>query len=104
MPVCNNRATWISMSASTSTSAAILRNDALRRYVGAHILPYVDTPAQYSGGELNQIVKDHASVKTKVVFGMPDTYAMGMSSLGMKVLYHCWNLRADTVCERVFTP
>jgi radical SAM family uncharacterized protein len=85
-------------------SAATLRNDALRRYVGAHILPYVDTPAQYAGGELNQVVKDHASVKTKVVFGMPDTYAMGMSSLGMKVLYHCWNLRPDTLCERVFTP
>ena len=86
------------------THAAHLRNDALRRYVGAHILPHVETPAQYTGGELNQIVKDHASVRTKVVFGMPDTYAMGMSSLGMKVLYHCWNLRADTLCERVFAP
>ncbi|HLX61303.1 MAG TPA: TIGR03960 family B12-binding radical SAM protein [Planctomycetota bacterium] len=81
-----------------------MRHDALRRYVGAHILPYVETPAQYTGGELNQVVKDHSTVKTKVVFGMPDTYAMGMSSLGMKVLYHCWNLREDTVCERVFTP
>jgi radical SAM family uncharacterized protein len=35
---------------------------------------------------------------------MPDTYAMGMSSLGLKVLYHCWNLREDTACERVFAP
>lgn len=87
-----------------NTSASTLRNDALRRYVGAHLLPHVTTPAQYTGGELNQIVKDHASVRTKVVFGMPDTYAMGMSSLGMKVLYHCWNLREDTLCERVFTP
>ena len=40
----------------------------------------------------------------KIAFGMPDTYAMGMSSLGLKVLYHCWNLRDDTVCERVFAP
>ncbi len=81
-----------------------LRGSALRRLVEAEILPHVDTPAQYTGGELNQVVKDHASVKIKVALGMPDTYAMGMSSLGLKVLYHCWNLREDTVCERVFTP
>ncbi|MEI6235268.1 MAG: TIGR03960 family B12-binding radical SAM protein [Planctomycetota bacterium] len=85
-------------------NALHLRNDSLRRYVGNYLLPHVDMPAQYTGGELNQIVKDHASVKTKIAFGMPDTYAMGMSSLGMKVLYHCWNLRDDTLCERVFTP
>ena len=89
---------------SVVTSAAHLRNAELRRYVEAHLLPYVTTPAQYTGGEQNQIVKDHSTVKIKVAFGMPDTYAMGMSSLGMKVLYHCWNLRDDTVCERVFTP
>jgi radical SAM family uncharacterized protein len=83
---------------------AALRGFPLRRYVEAHLLPHVDTPAQYTGGEQNQIVKDHRSVKVKIAFGMPDTYAMGMSSLGMKVLYHCWNLREDTVCERVFAP
>jgi radical SAM family uncharacterized protein len=81
-----------------------LRGSVLRRLVEAEILPHVETPAQYTGGELNQIVKDHTSVKTKVVLGMPDTYAMGMSSLGLKVLYHCWNERADTLCERVFAP
>lgn len=85
-------------------TAVSLRGSELRRLVEAEILPHVDTPAQYTGGELNQIVKDHASVKTKVVLGMPDTYAMGMSSLGLKVLYHCWNERADTLCERVFAP
>src|ERR1044071_3305048 len=76
----------------------------LRQLVESRILPHVDTPAQYTGGELNQIVKAHSSVRTKVVLGMPDTYAMGMSSLGLKVLYHCWNQREDTLCERVFTP
>jgi len=81
-----------------------LKGNELRRYVEAHLLPYVDMPAQYTGGEQNQIIKDHSTVKVKVAFGMPDTYAMGMSSLGMKVLYHCWNLRDDTVCERVFAP
>src|SRR5579862_7441150 len=86
------------------TVSTDLRGPALRRLVEARILPHVDMPAQYTGGELNQIVKDHASVKTKVVLGMPDTYAMGMSSLGLKVLYHCWNERSDTLCERVFAP
>ena len=81
-----------------------LRGAELRRLVESQILPHVDTPAQYTGGELNQVVKDHRSVKTKIALGMPDTYAMGMSSLGLKVLYHCWNLRDDTVCERVFAP
>ena len=88
------------MASHTST----LRGAALRRRVEAHILPHVDTPAQYTGGEQNQIVKDHSSVKMKVALGMPDTYAMGMSSLGLKVLYHVWNLRDDTLCERVFAP
>ena len=81
-----------------------LRGNALRRYVESHILPFVDTPAQYTGGEQNQVVKDHTAVKMKVALGMPDTYAMGMSSLGLKVLYHCWNIRSDIACERVFAP
>jgi len=87
-----------------AVNPAALRGKELRRYVEAHILPHVDTPAQYTGGEQNQVIKDHATVKMKVALGMPDTYAMGMSSLGLKVLYHCWNLRDDTVCERVFAP
>ncbi|HYF50341.1 MAG TPA: TIGR03960 family B12-binding radical SAM protein [Planctomycetota bacterium] len=85
-------------------SPSTLKGSALRRYVEAHLLPWVETPAQYTGGEQNQIVKDHNSVKVRVALGMPDTYAMGMSSLGLKVLYHCWNLREDTACERVFAP
>src|SRR5208283_2660849 len=84
--------------------AGNLSGNALRHYVETHILPHVETPAQYAGNELNQIVKDHASVKVKIALGMPDTYALGMSALGLKILYHVWNQRADTVCERVFTP
>ncbi|MCY3021970.1 MAG: TIGR03960 family B12-binding radical SAM protein [Planctomycetota bacterium] len=83
---------------------ALLRGCALRRYVEAHILPYVETPAQYTGGEQNQIVKDHAAARIRVVLGMPDTYAVGMSSLGIRILYHVWNSRPDTLCERVFAP
>ena len=88
----------------THCDATNLCGPELRRYVETHILPHVETPAQYTGGELNQIVKDPASVKTKVALGMPDTYALGMSSLGLKVLYHVWNLQPDTLCERVFAP
>ncbi|HEY3323878.1 MAG TPA: TIGR03960 family B12-binding radical SAM protein [Planctomycetota bacterium] len=89
---------------SKQEKAASLRGPELRRYVEAHLLPHVETPAQYTGGEHNQVVKDHASVSVRVVLGMPDTYAMGMSSLGLKVLYHVWNQQPDTLCERVFAP
>ena len=84
--------------------AAGLRGAELRRYVESHILPLVQTPAQYTGGELNQVVKTHAQMRVKVALAFPDTYAMGMSSTGMKVLYGLWNERADVCCERVFAP
>jgi hypothetical protein len=85
-------------------SARNLKGNELRRYVEAYCLPYVDMPAQYTGGEQNIIIKDRTpSIKTRVALAMPDTYAMGMSSLGLKVLYHVWNLREDTACERLFS-
>lgn len=87
-----------------SARATTLRGPALREYVERHILPHVQTPAQYTGGELNQFVKDHTAVRIRVALGMPDTYAMGMSSLGLKILYDVWNRRPDTLCERVFAP
>ena len=85
-------------------NATALRGPELRRYIETHILPFVETPAQYTGGEHNQIVKDHTATKTKVVLGIPDAYALGMSSLGLQILYHVWNSRPDTLCERVFEP
>ena len=85
-------------------SAASLRGPELRRFLEAHILPYVQTPAQYTGGELNQVLKDHAAVRLKVALAFPDTYAMGMSSLGLQILYHVWNALPHVACERVFAP
>jgi len=85
-------------------NAAGLRGAALRRYAEAHVLPLVATPAQYTGGELNQVVKDHAQLRVKIALAFPDTYAMGMSSTGFKVLYGLWNEQPDMVCERVFAP
>jgi len=68
------------------------------------ILMTVEKPIRYSGGELNSIVKDHKTVDASFAFCFPDVYEVGMSHLGMKILYHILNLREDTVCERVFAP
>jgi hypothetical protein len=81
-----------------------LRGAVLRQFLEARILPYVKTPAQYTGGEHNQVVKDPATVRLRVALAFPDTYAMGMSSLGLHVLYHVWNRLPDVACERVFAP
>ncbi len=68
------------------------------------ILGYVQKPARYVGGELNSVVKDKDSVSLRYAFCFPDTYEIGMSHLGMKILYSMMNEREDTWCERVFAP
>jgi radical SAM family uncharacterized protein len=68
------------------------------------VLPRVARPGQYAGGERNAIVKDHASVDIKVALAFPDTYAIGMSHLGLRILYHLINSRDDACAERVFAP
>lgn len=79
-------------------------NESLKRRIIDTILPRVQSPAQYMGGELNAIVKDHAEVKGKLCFAFPDTYSLGMSHHGMEVLYTLMNEREDWLCERTFTP
>src|SRR3954447_13980946 len=78
-------------------------NQALKDAVVSTVLPRVRTPAQYVGGELNSIVKDHRGVRGTVCLAFPDTYALGMSHHGLQVLYSLMNAR-DWACERVFTP
>jgi radical SAM family uncharacterized protein len=68
------------------------------------VLPRVSRPGQYAGAERNIIVKDHASVDIKVALAFPDTYAIGMSHLGLRILYHIINEREDACAERVFAP
>ncbi len=68
------------------------------------ILLSVEKPARYTGGEWNSVKKDHSSVDIKFAFCFPDVYEVGMSHLGMKILYHLLNERDDTCCERVFAP
>ena len=64
----------------------------------------VQKPVRYMGGEFNAVMKDPASVDVRYAFLFPDTYEVGMSHLGMKILYHAINRRADAWCERVFSP
>ncbi len=78
-------------------------NTRLKEYLISRILPNIQTPAQYIGGELNTISKDHATVAGTVCLAFPDTYALGMSHHGLQVLYSLMNAR-NWACERVFTP
>lgn len=68
------------------------------------ILMNVEKPARYTGGEWNMVVKDPSKVNVRFAFCFPDVYEVGMSHLGMKILYHVLNKRPDTWCERVFAP
>ncbi|MBQ5592567.1 MAG: TIGR03960 family B12-binding radical SAM protein [Clostridia bacterium] len=68
------------------------------------ILLEVQKPGRYVGGELNSVIKDKDSVAVRYAFCFPDTYEIGMSHLGMKILYSVVNDRDDAWCERVFAP
>lgn len=67
-------------------------------------LKYVAKPARYCGGEWNMAVKQPDEVELRFAFAFPDTYEIGMSHLGLKILYHILNSRQDTYCERLFAP
>ena len=68
------------------------------------ILLQVDKAARYIGGEVNSIMKDKKEVTTRVAFCFPDVYEIGMSNLGMMLLYNMFNKRPDVWCERVYSP
>ena len=68
------------------------------------ILPTVQKPARYIGGEFNEIKKDPAQVRVRVAFCFPDTYEIGMSNVGMRILYGVMNNMDGVWCERVFAP
>ncbi len=69
-----------------------------------HILPKVQKPARYIGGEYNAVVKDKKSVATRYALCFPDTYEIGMSNLGCRILYGVMNEEPDVWCERCFAP
>ena len=68
------------------------------------VLPRVEKPGRYTGGELNQVVKDWNAVQTHVALVFPDLYDIGMSNLGLAILYDQLNQRDDTLAERAFSP
>jgi radical SAM family uncharacterized protein len=78
-------------------------NTALRDAV-MRVLPRVKTPAQYTGGELHSVPKDHRQVRGKLCMCFPDAYALGMSHHGLQVLYTIMNNDPQWACERCFAP
>ena len=68
------------------------------------ILPTVQKPGRYTGGEINQVVKDWQDTQTKVALVFPDIYDIGMSNLGLAILYESLNQRLDTLAERAYAP
>jgi radical SAM family uncharacterized protein len=86
------------------TGILFKRGTRMMKEIIQRILPLVQKPARYTGGEFNQIVKPLDSVKTRVAFCFPDTYEIGMSNVGMRILYGLMNQMEGVWCERVFTP
>ena len=68
------------------------------------ILPTVQKPARYTGGEWGEVQKNKEAVNVRVAFCFPDTYEIGMSNVGMRILYGVMNEIEDVWCERVFAP
>lgn len=68
------------------------------------ILMKVEKPARYIGNELNSVVKDKDAVDIRIAMCFPDVYEIGMSHLGIQILYDMFNRREDTWCERVYSP
>ena len=68
------------------------------------LLMRVEKPARYTGGELNSVIKDISYIDTRFGFAFPDTYEIGMSYLGLQIIYHVLNKLDYVYCERVFAP
>jgi radical SAM family uncharacterized protein/radical SAM-linked protein len=77
-------------------------NNSLRNRAEKQLLPFISKPARYTGYELNSIVKTHKEGMTKIALCFPEMYEIGMSYLGMKILYNIINKKDDCVAERAF--
>ena len=75
-----------------------------KNLISAELLKSVSKPGRYAGGEFGEILKDKAAVKARFAFCFPDSYEIGMSNLGMRILYGSLNKQPDIWCERVFAP
>ena len=68
------------------------------------ILLNIEKPARYIGGEVNSVMKDKSEVDIRFAMCFPDVYEIGMSHLGIQILYDMFNRREDVWCERVYSP
>ncbi len=83
-----------------------LAHDALRKQISEQILPFVEQPAQYIGGEINQLPQpgDWEAAEVKVAVAFPDAYTIGMSHLGSQIIYWLCNHTPGVCAERVYSP
>ena len=81
-----------------------LCGEELKRYIAQYLLPQVEKPLRYQGEELNAIHKDWDKTKVHLAFAFPDIYEIGMSHLGLNILYQQANSHPDYLMERVFAP
>jgi len=72
--------------------------------IAEHILPFVSKPSRYIAGEWNTVVKDPAKVDVRMALAFPDAYEIGMSHLGLKILYRLLNARPEILAERAYAP
>jgi len=79
-------------------------NDDIGKTLDERILPFVEMPGQYIGGEPNSIVKDHDNVAVTFALAFPDAYTVGISHLGIQILYSILNARDDVAAERAYAP
>ena len=76
----------------------------MRDWIEDNLLGKVEKPLRYQGNEMNAVHKDWDSTTLRMVFAFPDVYEIGMSHLGLSILYHQANAMEDCLMERVFTP
>lgn len=79
-------------------------NNITPKQAAERLLKQVEKPGRYTGGEYGQIIKDNAQVRARFAFCFPDTYEIGMSNLGVRILYDAINRHADLWCERAYAP
>ena len=80
------------------------RNNMRKSALSDEILLSIEKPARYIGNEVNSVMKDPEQVDIRFAMCFPDVYEIGMSHLGIQILYHMFNERPDVWCERVYSP
>ncbi len=87
-----------------TVSYYFLGGNVMKNCISDEILLQVEKPARYTGNEINMVIKNPQKVDIRFGFCFPDVYEVGMSHLGLQILYYFLNRREDTYCERVFAP